>query len=158
MYEHGYVENKDRKPANSAWWAKKVVSELPLNVPYTITDDLTCKEAVDILKNEGFDNLPVVDGQNSVVGVVSEGNLTAQLLPGRILPSDSVSKAMYKQFKKVNTHTTLSELSRIFDKDHFALVVTEQRCFSAGGKVETKQVIFGVVTRIDLLTFITTQE
>ncbi|CAK4640306.1 unnamed protein product, partial [Aphanomyces euteiches] len=158
MFDHGYVQNLDKKPANQAWWSKKFVSELPLNVPYTITSSLTCKEAVDILKREGFDNLPVVDEQNGIVGVISEGNLTAQLLPGRILPSDPVSKAMYKQFKKVNTHTTLSELSRIFDKDHFALVVTEQRCFSAGGKVETKSVIFGVVTRIDLLTFITAQE
>ncbi|RLO09130.1 hypothetical protein DYB28_007089, partial [Aphanomyces astaci] len=117
-----------------------------------------CKEAVDILKAEGFDNLPVVDEHNAIVGVISEGNLTAQLLPGRILPSDPVSKAMYKQFKKVSTHTTLSELSRIFDKDHFALVVTEQRRYSAGGVVETKSVIFGVVTRIDLLTFITAKE
>ncbi|OQR90196.1 cystathionine beta-synthase, partial [Thraustotheca clavata] len=155
MYEHGYVENLEKKPANNAWWAKKTVSELPLNVPYTIHHDLTCKEAVDILKAEGFDNLPVVDEQNSIVGVISEGNLIAQLLPGRIQPTDEVSKAMYKQFRKVSTQTSLSELSRIFDKDHFALVVTEQRTFSKGGKVETKNVIFGVVTRIDLLTFIT---
>ncbi|RHY95398.1 hypothetical protein DYB35_009573 [Aphanomyces astaci] len=158
MYDHGYVQNLDKKPANQAWWAKKFVSELPLNVPYTITASLPCKEAVDILKAEGFDNLPVVDEHNAIVGVISEGNLTAQLLPGRILPSDPVSKAMYKQFKKVSTHTTLSELSRIFDKDHFALVVTEQRRYSAGGIVETKSVIFGVVTRIDLLTFITAKE
>jgi len=110
---------------------------------------------VDILKAEGFDNLPVVGDDNAIVGVVSEGNLIAQLMPGRILPTDPVSKAMYRQFKKVNTQTPLSELSKIFDKDHFALVVTEQRCFSKGGKVETKSVIFGVVTRIDLLTYIT---
>jgi cystathionine beta-synthase len=37
---------------------------------------------VEILKAEGFDNLPVVDSHNSIVGVVSEGNLIAQLLPG----------------------------------------------------------------------------
>ncbi|RLO11031.1 hypothetical protein DYB28_014658, partial [Aphanomyces astaci] len=70
-----------KKPANQAWWAKKFVSELPLNVPYTITASLPCKEAVDILKAEGFDNLPVVDEHNAIVGVISEGNLTAQLLP-----------------------------------------------------------------------------
>jgi cystathionine beta-synthase len=62
---------------------------------------------------------------------------------------------MYKQFKKVSAHTPLFELSRIFDKDPFAIVTTEQRCYGSGGDVETKHVIFGVVTRIDLLTFIT---
>ncbi|DAZ95578.1 TPA: hypothetical protein N0F65_006064 [Lagenidium giganteum] len=157
MYEHGYVEDVAKAQMSNTWWAKKTVSELPLQAPVTITPDVSCKEAVDILKNEGFDNLPVVALDNSIVGVVSEGNLTAQLMPGRVQLTDSVEKAMYKQFKKVNTQTTLFELSRIFDKDHFALVVTEQKCVRKGGATETKSVIFGVVTRIDLLTYITRQ-
>lgn len=112
---------------------------------------------MDLLKEHGFDILPVVDKNNTILGVISEGNLTAQLMPGRIQPNDSIEKAIYKQFKQVNVHTSLSDLSRIFDKDHFALVVNEQRCFAPGGVQETKSVIYGVVTRIDLLTFITSR-
>lgn len=157
MYEHGYVEDISRHQMSTSWWARKTVSELPLQAPVTITPDVSCKEAVDILRSEGFDNLPVVADDNSIVGVVSEGNLTAQLMPGRVKPTDSVAKAMYKQFKKVNTQTSLLELSRIFDRDHFALVVTEQKRIGKGGATEFKAVIFGVVTRIDLLTYITRQ-
>ena len=104
---------------------------------------------------EGFDNLPVVADDNSIVGVVTEGNLIAQLMSGRVRPTDPVEKAMFKQFKKVSPQTSLCELSRIFDRDHFALVVTEQKRIRRGGEAETKSVIFGVVTRIDLLTYIT---
>ncbi|KAF4325089.1 hypothetical protein BBO99_00000549 [Phytophthora kernoviae] len=155
MYEHGYVADVSKNMLSSTWWAKKNVSELLLQAPVTITPDLTCKEAVDILKKEGFDNLPVVADDNSIVGVVSEGNLIAQLMPGRVHPTDAVEKAMFRQFKQVSPQTSLYELSRIFDRDHFALVVTEQKRIRKGGEAETKSVIFGVVTRIDLLTYIT---
>ena len=103
----------------------------------------------------GFDNLPVVSNENAVLGVVSEGNLTAKLMPGRVLPDDAVEKAMYTQFKKVNPQTKLSDLSRIFDQDHFCLVISPQLCFGADGVKDQRDVIYGVVTRIDLLTFIT---
>ncbi len=49
--------------------------------------------------------------------------------------------------------TTLGELASIFDKDHFALVVAEQRCFSAE-RESTRVTVVGVVTRIDLTQFI----
>lgn len=156
MIDHGYVEDVGR-PELGTWWASKAVSNLPLQPPCTITPKVTCKEAVEILKKHGFDNLPVVDENNTILGVISEGNLTAQLMPGRLQPSDPIEKAIYKQFKQVSVHTSLSQLSRIFDKDHFALVVNEQRCFVPGGHDVTKSVIYGVVTRIDLLTFITQQ-
>lgn len=154
MIDHDYVENITRPEART-WWANKSVSCLPLQAPCTITPEVTCKEAVDILHQHGFDILPVVDNENTIVGVISEGNLTAKMMPGRIQPNDPISSAIYKQFKKITVHTTLLELSRIFDKDHFALVTTDQRAFGAGGQQQTKSVIFGVVTRIDLLTFIT---
>jgi hypothetical protein len=55
---------------------------------------------------------------------------------------------------QVCLNTPLHTLARKFDKDHFALVVTEQRCYS-GGAHTTTTFIAGVVTRIDLLNFIT---
>ncbi|CCI44996.1 hypothetical protein ABG067_003516 [Albugo candida] len=158
MYEHGYVEDVVKNQLSGTWWASKTVSDLPLQAPVTITTDVTCREAIDLLRKEGFDNLPVMNKDNSVVGVVSEGNLISKLMPGRVRPTDPVEKAMYKQFKKVSTQTSLYDLSRIFDRDHFALVVTEQKCIHKGGSMAIKSVIFGVVTRIDLLAYITRNE
>ena len=67
-----------------------------------------------------------------------------------------ITRCLYTQFKKVSLHTPLSTLSGIFDHDHFALVVTSQRCFDRGGAVSEKLVVFGIVTRIDLLNFLVT--
>ena len=67
-----------------------------------------------------------------------------------------ITRCLYTQFKKLSLSTPLSKLSEIFDHDHFALVVTSQRCFDAGGAVSEKALVFGIVTRIDLLNFIVT--
>lgn len=42
----------------------------------------------------------------------------------------------------------------MFETHHFVLVVTTQKCASSHNKVAEKTVVFGVVTRIDLLNFI----
>ena len=82
------------------------------------------------------------------MGVVTEGNLTAKLMSGRVKPSDPVTKALYSQFRCVSNSTKLGDLARIFDRDHFALVVTTQRCYGASGSAPTeKTVISGVVSR-----------
>ena len=57
---------------------------------------------------------------------------------------------------KVTLETSLSDLARIFDRDHFALVVTTQRLFAGRDLPPVERsVVFGVVSRIDLLKYIT---
>ncbi|XP_069802348.1 cystathionine beta-synthase isoform X1 [Dendropsophus ebraccatus] len=50
----------------------------------------------------------------------------------------------------------LGKLSRILETDHFALVVHEQiQSDHNDGSSSKKQMVFGVVTAIDLLNFVT---
>ena len=116
--------------------------------------------------------------------MLTEGNLTSMITQGRIQPDEPCVAAMYKQvffralfiqplphrapspssspprsltyyhqFKQVQMSTPLSDLALIFDRDHYALVVAEQRCYNKGKPI-TRSVVAGVVTRIDLLNFI----
>ena len=52
MVDHGYVDNKIILPKNfkGSWWADKKVKDLKLNSPLTITSDVTCKDAIHLLK------------------------------------------------------------------------------------------------------------
>ncbi len=92
-----------------------------------------------------------MDDSNNVVGVVTEGNLTALLVGNRVKPNDACSNAMYKKFRTVSLRTTLQELAHHFDKDSYALVISNQRCYSDGDKHTVLCVVSGVATRIDLL-------
>jgi cystathionine beta-synthase len=159
MYEHGFVdEDSHAETRKNAWWGNRRVAELNLNSPITVSGTTTCAEAIEIMTSQAFDMVPVqsVD-DGSVLGVVTEGNLTAMITQGRLSPSDTCAKAMYKQFKKVSFNTSLSELAAVFDTDGFALVVAEQKCYNEG-KETSRSVVTGVVTRIDLLSFITATE
>jgi len=160
MIEFGFMEHKAEDEKEQQWWSKKTVGDLNLPTPVTVSPHCSIQDAVNIMKAQGYDQLPVVEVNSTVLGVITEGNLMSQILHKRVATGDScaLSNVLYKKFKEVNAKTTLSELSRIFDKEPFALVVASQKCFSGEGIVAEKKMVTGVATRIDLLNFITKRE
>ena len=149
--EHG-IGVGDNK-AMGVWWESRPVADLRLTVPVTVTPATTCAQAVEILTASGFDQLPVVGDDSACLGVVTEGNLTAKLLQGRVKASDSVVNAAYSQYARARPTTTLGELARLFDRDHFAVIVQTQRTYTGGAAMgfTEKSIVVGVVSRIDLL-------
>lgn len=181
MVEKGFVDERIiMRKQYKDWWADKRVCDLQLNTPLTISSSVRCKDAISVLLREGFDMVPIVDEAGSVIGVVTEGNLSKMLMSKRAQPNQPLSDAgvIYKTFKKLAMNATLAELASALDIEPYALVVTEQRCFAgrkkkrsadeegkesgvsssetAGGqlKVTQKCVVSGIVTRIDLLAYI----
>ena len=182
MLDHGFVDHDVIQPKLfNTWWAEQRVCDLPVSTPLTITSDVTCKDAIALLKEEGFDMVPVIS-DNNVVGVVTEGNMTSALLGGRAQPDTTVADAgvIYKTFRKISLNHSLADLAQALDLEPYALIITEQRCFSGGqnkkqklsedngdsvttssltpvtckGSAITRSVISGIVTRIDLLDYI----
>ncbi len=169
MLEAGFADDGrliDR-PQYKTWWAKKRVQDLHLQTPITIAPGVTCKEAIGLLSAQGFDTLPVISVDGQILGVVTEGNLTAKLVSNRVQPDDDITCALYTQFRKVNMGDTLGDLANIFDRDHYALVVAEQLQYTGGGggggggktllPSATRSVVTGVATRIDLLNYISSK-
>mmetsp|Transcript_17299 Transcript_17299/g.21139 ORF Transcript_17299/g.21139 Transcript_17299/m.21139 type:complete len:534 (+) Transcript_17299:408-2009(+) len=162
MLDHSFIDNDIIKPKTiKTWWSDRYVRDIPLAIPLTITSDVTCKAAIALLKQEGFDMVPVIGANGSVIGVLTEGNMTSKILAGRV-ESDVVSVAeaevIYKTFRKIGLNDKLDDLARFLDHEPFVLVVTEQRCFNVENKIETKTVVSGIVTRIDLLDYISKGE
>lgn len=139
MRREGFVDNNIIKTIEFAqWWSKKRVSDLPsinTNVPLTITSDVTCRDAIALLKEEGFDTIPVCDGEE-VCGVVTEGNMTSRILSGRAKPDASVREAgcIFKTFHSFGMKDTLSAVAQALDHDPFVLITQVQRCYSGAAK------------------------
>jgi hypothetical protein len=87
----------------------------------------------------------------------NQGNLISQLMSRRVRNQDPVWKAAYKQFREVRPSTTLAQLSRIFRYDHYALIVSTQKCYESAGTLTEKKIVSGIVTQIDLLEFLVHQ-
>ena len=77
--------------------------------------------------------------------------------PAKSDQSVSEAKVIYKTFKKITLNDTLANLARALDHEPYVLVTTEQRCFN-GERVETKMVVSGIITRIDILHFVSNSE
>lgn len=102
--------------------------------------------------------VPVLDDGGAVIGVVTEGNMTNRILSGRCEPETTIAEAgvLYRTFHKFSMNDTLAEIAQALDHDPFVLIVTEQRCFKGGetSRVETRSVVSGIVSRIDLIDYI----
>ncbi|PKU41764.1 cystathionine beta-synthase-like isoform x1 [Limosa lapponica baueri] len=142
---------------NYMWWNISV-QELKLSAPLTVLPTVTCAKTIEILREKRFDQVPVVDESGAILGMVTLGNMLSSLLAGKVQPSDEVSKVIYKQFKHINLTDNLGKLSHILEIDHFALVVHEQIQYHTDGSSSKRQMVFGIVTAIDLLTFVTARE
>ncbi|XP_053312796.1 cystathionine beta-synthase isoform X2 [Spea bombifrons] len=140
-----------RKP----WWWNVKVSSLTLSAPLTVLPSVSCGQTIQLLREKGFDQVPIVSEAGLVLGMVTLGNMLSSVLAGKVKPSDPVSKVIYKQFTQVHLMDNLGKLSRILETDHFALVVHEQIQYHNDGSSSKKQMVFGVVTAIDLLNFVT---
>nr|XP_033712054.1 cystathionine beta-synthase isoform X3 [Tursiops truncatus] len=157
MLQKGFMKEEDllvKKP----WWWHLRVQELSLSAPLTVLPTVTCEHTIDILREKGFDQAPVVDESGVVLGMVTLGNMLSSLLAGKVQPSDQVRKVIYKQFKQIHLTDPLGKLSHILEMDHFALVVHEQIQYHSHGESSKRQMVFGVVTAIDLLNFVAARE
>jgi len=154
MLEREFISH-DAKGADKAWWWNEKVSRLNLNTPLTVSPTITCQEAIEIMNRETYDQMPVVNDGGYVQGMVTLGNLMGKMVAGKITPTSPVSDSLYDKFKRVSLNTTLGQLSRILDHEYYALVIHSQRNYSKVDQASEKEIIFGIVTRMDLLQFIT---
>ncbi|XP_070606597.1 cystathionine beta-synthase-like protein [Erythrolamprus reginae] len=157
MIQRGFMKEEDDDIKKPWWWHVKV-QELGLSAPLTVLPSVTCEKTIEILREKGFDQVPVVDESGLILGMVTLGNMLSSVLAGKVQPLDKVNKVIYKQFKTIHLQDNLGKLSHILEIDHFALVVHEQIQYHSDGESSKKQMVFGVVTAIDLLNFVTAQE
>ncbi|XP_015905542.1 cystathionine beta-synthase [Parasteatoda tepidariorum] len=156
MTEQEFI-NIDLEMSAKHWWWDTRVSSLNLAEPLTILPHMSCQDAIELMNKEGYDQLPVVDDTGEIKGMVTLGNLMAKIVAGKVLSSALVSEVLYTTLNKITLDTTLGRLSRILESGHFALIVHNQRQCGDKEKIETKQIVIGVVTRIDLINFITNE-
>ncbi|KAM9346815.1 cystathionine beta-synthase b [Symphorus nematophorus] len=157
MREKGFL-SPEAQVALKPWWWNLTVQCLHLSETFTVSPSVSCQKMVEILKERAFDQAPVVDESGVILGMVTLGTILSSLLTGKIEPSDAVINVLCKPYKQVHLTDSLGTLSQILETDHFALVVHHHTQYNTDGSACQKQMVFGVVTAIDLLNYITTQE
>lgn len=160
----------EKAPAAADPLAGAKVSDLRLKPITTVTSTFTCEAANEIMRDKGFDQLPVLaPSGRRLVGLVTLGNVLSRLTHGRATGKTPVSEVMFdfskipevvtdsralgrsnghgsrRQFMEITMDTPLSVLNRFFEWNS-AAIVTEK---GEGGALKP----LAVVTKIDLLTW-----
>ncbi|KAJ5988315.1 Cystathionine beta-synthase [Penicillium waksmanii] len=144
------------------------VSALRLKPITTVTANFPCEAAIEIMREKGFDQLPVLaPSGRKLVGLITLGNVLSRLTHGRASAKSPVSDVMFdfskipevvtdpreatgqqkrRQFMEITMDTPLNVLNRFFEWNS-AAVVTEK---GEGGSLKP----LAIVTKVDLLSWL----
>jgi len=100
----------------------------------------------------GFDQVPVVDERNKMIGLMTTGNLLSYVATGRAKPTDPVTTAMVqfdtkKPFTEITPDTKLADLQKFFEQNSAAFVTVREGA-------DNVPVVKHVITKVDLLEYL----
>jgi len=117
---------------------------LTLNKPTLLPKGMSCQDAVDFFKTAtNIQQLLVTDDEKThVKGVITSDALLSNLISGAVKGTDCAEKVAIKQFTKVTISITLGKLSRILEKESYAVVLNNDNA------------LVGIVNQNDIFNFI----
>ncbi|XP_070771102.1 cystathionine beta-synthase b [Enoplosus armatus] len=157
MCEKGFLNLESPMDLKPSWW-NTTVRCLNLSAPLTVLPSVSCQKTIEILKEKAFDQAPVVDESGVILGMVTLGTILSSVSTGKVQPLDAVIEVLCKHFKQVHPTDNLGSLCRVLETDQFALVVHDHIQYKADGSAFQRPMVFGIVTAIDLLNYITSDE
>ncbi|MGZ6143006.1 MAG: pyridoxal-phosphate dependent enzyme [Myxococcales bacterium] len=111
---------------------------------YTVYTSDTARRAVDIMKEHGISQLPVIEKGNKPIAMLHEVDLLQALLDGRHKLEEPISAVMKPLAGVVTLRTPVSRLKELFATDHVAIVKDgDQLC--------------AILTKIDLIDWLGTR-
>lgn len=147
------------------------IAALRLKPVTSVSETAACSEAIETMRDKGFDQLPVLSASSKLVGLVTLGNLLSYISRGRATGQSPVKDVMFdfsrldeivtdprqratgksagpkRKFVEITRDTPLSALSNFFEWNS-AAVVTD-----GSGDAKSLSKPIAVVTKVDLLTW-----
>lgn len=138
------------------------VKDLHLKPVVSVKDDAKVSDVITILRDNGFDQLPVLNQKGHLAGLVTLSQLLSKLSKGEVTKAGSISGA-YLDFKKLNDfdavssyndnksgkkkfvqfteNSTLADLNKFFEKSSSAVITDGPKPVH-------------IVTKMDLLSYL----
>ena len=130
MRENGFLDERDIVVANF-FKAGKVLS--------CKASDLA-KDCIASFKSNGISQMPVVDDQGNLVGIIAEYDLLNAVMSGSANLAKPISPFVVRNIDTVTMQTPIQKVQDLLKADKVPVVVEDKK-------------ILGVITKIDLLEF-----
>merc|ERR1712002_1036025 len=120
------------------------------------------------MNSKHYDQVPVLNEKGGLVGVATMNDMAMKLATGKITVKSPVSAALYADFKKVKKSTNLWTVSKMFEKEKFILVTSNDAnydLYGEDGELTTiskensgEGSLCGIISSSDFFKFLTTYE
>jgi len=118
MKDHGFMEEEDFSTVND------IINNRTDQKLLTISQDTKINEAIELLNEQGIDQIPVVNGED-FVGSLSSSTLLQKLINNPDIKNDKVESLMESPLQFVSKDETLNVISSIFNRDNRAVLVRD---------------------------------
>jgi len=129
MYERDYITEKECAKAyepqfipNNDWGQDRTVKDLDLHLAQFLPITTTCGDAMNLMRQKGFDQFPVKDESGKTFGVLTAQNLLTRLGKNQVKLNDPIKRAVVRDLRKVSLGVALNELVRILQRNSFVLI------------------------------------
>merc|ERR1719253_2592022 len=109
MYERGYMTEKECAVAfapqhieNMDWGQDMTVADLDMHPAQFLRTDETCENAINLMRQMGFDQFPVKDESGKIYGVLTATNLLTRLGKQQLDLKDPIKRAVVRDLRKVS--------------------------------------------------------
>ena len=174
LASNGFKASVSNKTDSADPYAGATIASLRLKPVTSVANTASCSEAIETMRDKGFDQLPVLSAASQkLVGLVTLGNLLSYISRGRATPTSPVSDVMFdfrhldeivtdsrqsaavcqntagpkRKFVEITLETPLSTLSKFLEWNS-AAVVTD-----SGTDKNSLSKPIAIVTKVDLLTW-----
>ncbi|KAJ3193272.1 hypothetical protein HK101_005104 [Irineochytrium annulatum] len=154
MKQHGFsdVDTDKVEETKKLQWGGAKIKDLNLPAAVSVPETTVCGDAIKIMQERGFDQLPVTSSASStkLVGMITLGDTLSKIASGRAAITDPTGKVKFtftkkQKFSEITADTPLETMETFFNKNHSA-IVTER----VNGELRVKH----VVTKVDLLAYL----
>ncbi len=139
MSDNGYLDSSFNVQIN------EVLTSIGKNGSiHTVENTSTVGEAVDIMESKGISQLPVLNKDGTIVGLVSENNLVKPVLMGEFKRDDNISLAFTNKYRVVDKNELLETVADALLKKEVALIMDNNK-------------LVDILTEIDVLQYMSKQ-
>lgn len=145
MREAGFL---DRAPLGSIEDLLHSLQIKPGTVIMTRQNDKV-STVIETMRERGISQVPVTDDRGWIKGVVSEGTVLSAIYEGRVKPSDPVGSLVDSSIEFICIDEPLDRVHKAIMGGKVPLITDP-----SGGKKDGSGPILGIVTKIDLLSYL----
>lgn len=137
MIDQGFIERERRNDVSDLVTRRHREME-----DYTLKPADPLRQAIKVMQLHSISQMAVVEGGDSVVGIIDESDILLSVTADERAFDDPVSSHMTTRLETVDSRARVEDLMPIFRADRVAIVVNDDGTFE------------GLVTKIDLINYL----